>query len=116
MSAAKQTAASGGSSQSRVAWRHRWVLVKRNWWLFTAAVVGFHLVFWTVKSPQKQEVNWILFTSDSPVGLVIAVAVVLGALLTLLIRQQRELGSSDSHGRPNAGPENTGADPSANGS
>lgn len=75
----------------------RWAqVVRRHWWLITAAAVGIHLVAWTFSNPQRQQVNWILFTSSPPLGLVIAVAVVLGALLAVLISHQRLLGNPDT--------------------
>ena len=65
----------------------RWLV--QHWWLVMAGVVGFHLLAWTITNPQHAQVNWILFTSDSPVGLVITVAVLFGALASFLISRQR---------------------------
>lgn len=96
MSTGKPTATPHASRSTGRTGHRVWGFVRRNWWLFTAVVVGVHLLAWTVSNPQRQEVNWILFTSNSPVGLVITVAVVLGALLALLISRQRQLGNPDA--------------------
>jgi uncharacterized integral membrane protein len=96
MSEAKQPAPTPQEPpRSRRATGRMWDFTRQHWWMLTAVVVAVHLLAWTVNNPEKQQVHWILFTKESPIGLVIAVAVVLGALLTLLIQRQRELGSSD---------------------
>ena len=90
-----------------------WWLVQ-HWWLVMAGVVGFHLLAWTIANPQHAQVNWILFTSDSPIGLVITVAVVFGALASFLIsrqrhhlsrRDERQAGAASGSPLPANGPE-----------
>lgn len=63
------------------------------WWLFFAVIVAAHVVAWTVGNTESTRVHWVFFTTNSSIGVVIAVAVVLGVLFTLLVSQQRSRGA-----------------------
>ena len=77
---------------------------RRYWWLFTALVVGVHVILWALNNPQTQTVHWIIFTTDSSLGVVIAVAVILGAIFGHLISYQRRSGGQKTHVRTSPTP------------
>ena len=93
MNTADETAAAAGASDPEVKPTHGVLaFLRRYWWLFTALVVGAHVILWALNNPQTEIVHWIIFTTHSSLGVVIAVAFILGASFGRLISYQRRSG------------------------
>ena len=88
--------AAGASGRSAGVMKHVVLFVRRYWWLIMLAALGAHLLAWIAANPQSQRVRWIFATTNTPLGVVIAVSVVFGAVMALLIRFQRHAGLKSS--------------------
>ncbi|MEK6440619.1 LapA family protein [Pseudonocardia sp. T1-2H] len=107
MNSVNGTAAAPGASDQAPRPTHRALAFCRQyWWLFTAIVVGTHVIAWALSNSESQTVHWIFFTTHSSLGQVIAVAVILGAIFGHLIGYQRR--SSRQKTRTQASPTSGG--------